>query len=413
MTHSAWESFSMGTGRHTWFGLFVAFVVILVAVSNVLGAPPLDPTGPPLYSFDANSPKVLDGTVRADDLLRPGPEGQNPVVVLPGSNLGLGNMGDELGGLSSPNSGVGPTAEFAILFSISRTSLGGVAPDPVAVNSDIPYNAQDQAEKGQAAGDQFMSLTLFTGSGGPIPSGGGRAIDNNTLLRNNFDEGGVDFSADPPVSAEETAIARAPQDNVHSILGTAAGDGVVGPTFFTASAGCPTVGPRGVPTPCAADIFLNADPASGTAETVLFASAIDLGLDPLDVIGAMVVFDRDGDGSFGGPDDQVLFSLAPGSPSLPTIVAGRNSSPADVFSIYGTGGVTIFATATQLGLNAADSIDALDVLPCVANDTCDPVRRAIRTPPIPTVSTWGMITMVLLLATVGSVIFVRRRVQLG
>jgi hypothetical protein len=64
---------------------------------------------------------------------------------------------------------------------------------------------------------------------------------------------------------------------------------------------------------------------------------------------SVVDFDSDGD-----PEDPVFFSLAPGSPTL----AALSASPADVL-VTVNGSVSVFATASALGLTTGDDLDAL------------------------------------------------------
>jgi len=57
--------------------------------------------------------------------------------------------------------------------------------------------------------------------------------------------------------------------------------------------------------------------------------------------------------------DEVLFSLAPGSPTLTTY----GLSAADIFYSDFSGGLWLFATAANLGLLPTDDVDALDIKP--------------------------------------------------
>jgi hypothetical protein len=89
----------------------------------------------------------------------------------------------------------------------------------------------------------------------------------------------------------------------------------------------------------------------------IWATVAQLGLVPADDMDALVVWDR---GVIGAPDpgvDLVLFSLAPGSPSLGGL------SPAGVFVSNLGGGFCVFVQANTLGMRAVDNVDGLDVLP--------------------------------------------------
>jgi hypothetical protein len=116
------------------------------------------------------------------------------------------------------------------------------------------------------------------------------------------------------------------------------------PIFFTLAAYSPSLATLGA-TP--ADILV-----SGIDFTPLvWASGTnDLGLKLNDVIDAICIRE-DGDGRYGS-GDQLLFSLAPGSPSLSLIRANA----ADLLRAQP---VRIGVLASQLGLAAADNLDAL------------------------------------------------------
>lgn len=389
---------------------FLALVAVLCG-SIAFARPPAVPLIQPCYSFDGSSPTVQDGTVGSADLLRPA--GDTPVVKLPAANLGLGPA-DVLDALSSPNSGVASTDTFTILFSIDRTSLGGGPPDIQLAAQGVPYNAADQAAKGQAAGDQFMSLNLFDRAGGARQGRNAAAVDNNTLVVNNYDEGGVDFSAKPPTSAGDNVAARGavPQDNVNATFGTTVPTSArnvgpdVGPTYFTLAAqpGAPAA-------PSGASIFFVADPTNAPPQIERFASPEDLGLLQTDDINAVIVFDDDDNGLFDG-SDLIMFTLTRDSTSLANLGdPGAAASAADVFAVDAAGGLHQIATAASLGLDAAtDSIDALDYILCDDAVACARLH-GIRKPPaqIPAVSAWGLSLMVLMVLIAATVVLRRRR----
>jgi hypothetical protein len=89
----------------------------------------------------------------------------------------------------------------------------------------------------------------------------------------------------------------------------------------------------------------------------IWATVAMLGLMPADEMDALVVWDR---GVVGAPDpgmDLVLFSLAPGSPSLGGL------SPAAIFVSDLTGFFCVYVQANTLGMRVIDNVDGLDVLP--------------------------------------------------
>ena len=389
---------------------------VLLAASMAVAAPPTEPTLPPFYSFDRDSPTVADGTVGSADILIPGSD-ETPIIVLRGEDIGLGQPGDEIAALSGRSSEVDGNQSFVLLVSVDRASRGGVPPDPGLVAQGVPYNVTDQAGKGQAAGDQCMSLDLFTRAGGPLPGSNGRAGDNNNLIRNNYDEGGTDFGAKPETSAEESAAARGVpvlQDNVDCMFGTRVPTDPRGPAdllpfYFSASADSPSLPLLPAPIPSGASIFFYGDLQGGAEpQTQLYASFAELGLVQGDDISGMIVIDAGDVGVFGA-GDQVILSLAPGSPSLMMIGdPGKVASSADVFSVDGSGNVVIFVAAAGLGLDAADNISAIDFLLCNDATACA-LLHGIRRPPIPAVSTWGMIITTMLVLAIGTLVFMKRR----
>ena len=389
---------------------------VFLSVSMAVAAPPIEPTLPPYYSFDCTSPAVANGKVGCADVLIPGPN-DTPIIVLLGEDIGLGQAGDDLDALSGPSSELVGNQDFALLVSVDRTSRGAVPPDPNLVAQGVPYNVSDQAAKGQAAGDQCMSLDLFTRAGGPLPDSNGRAGDNNALIRNNYNEGGTGFGADPPTSAEESAAARGVpvlQDNVDCMFGTRVPTDPRGPAdllpfYFSASADSPSLPLLPAPIPSGASIFFYGDLQGGAEpQTQLYASFAELGLVQGDDISGMIVIDAGDVGVFGA-GDQVILSLAPGSPSLMMIGGpGKVASSADVFSVDGSGNVVIFAAAAGLGLDAADNISAIDFLLCNDATACA-LLHGIRRPPIPAVSTWGMIITTMLVLAIGTLVFMKRR----
>lgn len=342
-------------------GGMLAVLVLLAGGLAVYASAPTAPLPAPLYSFDAESPKVTAEVVGAADVL----EFADPdlLTLLTGSDLGTGAASDELDALSAANNGVSGTDLLSLLFSVDRQSRGLALPDPDLVAAGTPFNTRDQADRGHAAGDQFMSTAVFS-----LDSGVSQATlidDNNTLVRNNFDEGGHDFVADPPTSADDPAPPdRSTEDNVDATAffdNRVAGEPPID-VYFSLSAASPSLATlSGAAVPSGANVFYNADP-SGSAGTTLFAAYDSLGLAQDDDIDAMVVMDTNLDGIFNG-SDVVLFSLAPGSPSLATIAAASPSgAAADVFRADPGLEAAVFVSAAQLGLgDPLDNIDALDI----------------------------------------------------
>ncbi len=328
---------------------------------GALASPPWIPLPAPVYTFDVNSPNVIDGTYNARDGLFEG------TSVLPGTALGLNDIEDDIDALAFP--AMMPIAgdSIAVLFSVSRSTQGAVGPDPLLVQLGVPFNAGDQAFRGQAAGDQFMSTTL-RGLDGTTKTRG--RSSNNTLVRNNFNEGGTSFSADPPSHAQDNAGA-ASEDNVNGTSQTSAKAGrdpVIEMVYFSLSRFSPSLLTLpGGSVPSGAHVFFNPfplDPFEPT-ETQMYAQSGALFLMQQDDIDGLVVLDGNMPGVY-DQGDVILFSLAPGSPSLGQIPGASPDAPAaDVYIVeYGFPPST-FMRADELGLGAlGDNVDALDFIVC-------------------------------------------------
>ena len=179
----------------------LCLLLLCTIVGRSPADPPIDPVPAPFYSFDCLSPTVEAELVGCADVLEL--DHPTPAIALPGEAFGLPLPGDDLDALSTADGAdLGPTDPFVLLFSVDRATVGVADPAPELVALQVPYNVTDQASKGQAAGDQYMSTETFTRMGGPM-GGVPRIAPNNTLTRNNYNEGGMDFSAMPPISAED------------------------------------------------------------------------------------------------------------------------------------------------------------------------------------------------------------------
>lgn len=323
-------------------------------------AAPIQPLLVPDYSFDLMSCAVDGGVLEAGDVLFL--DLPNAAVLVPSSLLGLATQNDDLDGLSAANAMIATGDSFVLLFSVDSNSSGLAPPEPILTALNVPYNVTDQAQRGHAAADQFMSTQMFS----PIGALGGD-IANNVLTRNNYDEGGTDFAGSPATTAYETAgteefdeldamawLERFDQDAVY--------------VYFSVTTFSPSLGdPLPAPTwgePSGADIFVNENPLA-FAPTELYASSAEMQLSSDDDIDALIVFDTN-DNQLFDSTDRVLFSLAPGSPSLSTIPgASADGAAADVFVVTYSQAPTLYASAVQLGLgHPSDNINALDFHPC-------------------------------------------------
>lgn len=397
------------TGRSPSLGRMYLLAAVLVCCTATTGwaAPPVKPLATPLYVFDAQSPQVGTGGLRASDVLAL--VDNSPTVRISGADLGMGQPGDEIDSLSR-NRVLEAGASFVVLLSLDRASTGTAAPDPVLVAAGVPHNALEQASRGHGAGDQYLTTSLFTLS---MPrSAGGSRVSNNMLVINNFNEGGTEFGAQPLVPAGANARVVA-QDNVSATATDASTQGNRGvPStglYFSATATSPSLSNlSNCLAVSGATILFNPNP--GTNPTGTYACYEDLGLDVNDEIDAMVVMDAAGPGSF-GVGDRVLFSLAAGSPSLVSIPgASPDGSAADVFVVSAGIPPQLFASAAQMGIGAqGDNIDALEVLLSTDGDTSAQLHGIRVNAGVPTVNEWGLMLMAVLMLAAGGALIARRR----
>jgi len=411
------------TGAYLWAGLTLCYPAL------VSGAPPITSLRAPLYSFDLDSPHVFAGDelsyqVGAGDVLAFQAAPEQAAVYIPAAALGMLNPQDELDGLSGANNVVTPADSFSLLLSVDRNSVGNNGPDAAAIALSVPYNPLDQAGKMQAAGDQFMSLRLCTRQQCELaaPGQGGRALLNNTtLVRNNYNEGGTGLAGcpDDPASGGSGTCTFSRgrvtgQDDVDAMAGTGVDMTAPGTAFyFSVSTSSPSLGPLSQPAaPSGANIFYNADPLSGISTTTVYATSSNLGLVASDDIDALIVFDDDADGVFDGTDT-VLFSLVPDSASLSTITgASVFGSGADIFRVVPGGDPTLYTAASHFGLadqaGTLDNIDGLDFFLCDDALGCAS-QHGIRAGNIPAASTWGLVILTALVLAAGSVLARRIR----
>lgn len=354
----------MNFGRNKVFIVFGGVLGLVFIASSILGAPPVEPLGTPLYSFDQASPSVLSGAVNSTDVLTLNLP--YPKAVISRTELGLAAAGDELDALSGGNPHFSPLSTFGFRFSVTRATTGDVPVDPSMLLMNIPYNVMDQAGRGHQAGDEFMSMRVYTIANGEAPKPDAR--DNNTMVNNNYDEGGSDFAGRPETSATTMTVGQ-PQDNVDALANVDATAAI----FYSASSASPSLATLpGSTNPSGARIYRL---FAGTIS--VYASPADLGLLQADDIDAMVVFDLNVDGVF-NQQDTVLFSLTPGSPSVNVIPGVSANGGADIFIAKVAAAPKVFVPAARLGLaGPSDDLDALEILKCHQPGTCSALH-AIR-----------------------------------
>lgn len=345
--------------------LIVSGLLLLIVAAPLLAQPPHAdiPLPERIFTIDASSPTSIE-----IPMLTP-----STILAKPGPSVLFGGLGltatSELDGFSTNRiDEVQSLSSVIVLFGVDRNSIGSVASDAGLVIQNRPFNVMDQADRNQAAADIFMSTSAFDQFGQPT-SRGSRTM-NNTLARNQGDTGGVDQDLSPNRSATLRIATTQPVDNKNGMTkggstGSSAkpkrgaNDPVIFFTIARLSEAPPSTGGgigRG------ADIFIDPQPnEADTEERFLAAPQIGLVTGTLgDDIDALFVIDEYDDGLFTTAADIVLFSLAPGSPTL----INNGYSPADIFAVFGNNpsNLVLWTAAANVGLDDSDNIDALDLM---------------------------------------------------
>lgn len=231
--------------------------------------------------------------------------------------------------------------------------------DPLAIglpSTDVNF----EALRNEAAGDIFKSVS-FNDFGSYIEEhiAAGHILSPanpppNDLYRDDLELG---LQAPDPVEDDLDALEEA--DTGDPFWGVDVdGDGAVDPgkfAFFSLDAASPSVGVAST-----SDILVS----PGADIFAAYASGVvDIGLQANDVLDALALSDV---GSAGRPNglldigaDEALFSLQANSPTLGAL----GLSPGDVFYTDFTGKFSLYASATDLGLEFDDELNALDIKP--------------------------------------------------
>lgn len=262
---------------------------------------------------------------------------------------------------------------YQVFFSVDRVTTGFAG---TAVNVQATLNQQ--------SGDVFRGGSTFvapaslvgTMAGRPAPFAGnlGSALTNINGNALETDESALALPADasgavigPGVVA--AAIGNGTHNNVDAFdFTTVAAGGAVNQAVYQTAYPDVTF-PFGIPTP---DVFDLVPGGTTFCGFPAYATAATMGLGFGDVIDGMVVLDTPPRGSVacGGIGaqpgvDAILFSLAPGSPSL--LQTGRNAG--DVFFSDFSGNFGVYAAAREIGLRpnpgggvgtSGDNIDGLE-----------------------------------------------------
>jgi len=277
------------------------------------------------YSIDAGS--ASSGVIGLeDDLFNPG-----PMLAINGN----GTPGIEVDAVSFGRTGV---IRSSFYFSVA----GGSAGTP-----GTAVNGEAFGGTGATIGDEAADVFHSTG--------------NNTNTQVWDGNGLVAYPLTPGAPSPSLGLLEPNPggDNVDALDMRNAPPALpgLGPTIFWSVDLATAAGPYGGASP--ADIFMRpANPGYSTPIPPLYATAAVLVLAPGDDINALVIFE---DGTPGAtPADVVLFSLAPGSPTLGTL----GFTPADILSVSPNAGAPVpFVPANALGLTPNDDIDGLDVVP--------------------------------------------------
>ena len=318
--------------------------VVLAAVAVVAGT---SAAGAQTFSIDAGSPS-RGGVGSAEDDLATAPW---PALVLSGAFTASGGVTGPIEvdafSFQQPHFWKSEEDVFSIEFSVDRAALG-VPGTAVAVETTGPAGGA-----GHAAADVFRTLAPF-------------GLPANVQL---YDGDGVltATNAGLPLGLVEAPL----PDNVDGLDLTGP---VVGPgtfVYFSVDAGSAAGPYAGAVTQ--ADVLVGPGAAGfdAPAGTLVYAAAAALGLNPAggDDIDALVVFDN-GDFVFTPGTDRILFSLAPGSPTLLLIAGpGGAATAGDILMDGGLAGapMVLFA-AESLGLQTLrsgfaqdDNLDALSI----------------------------------------------------
>jgi hypothetical protein len=260
--------------------------------------------------------------------------GAGPQVEVRPPSFGL-VAADNIDALSA-NTWTSPALAYHLVFSGDRPSQG---------QPGTPY--RNQAVRNQAASDLWRTPLSAASPAWSMGACAVVAIPPPQAQHRNQTDFNLIFTAAPPVFAPGGI-----QDNIDAVeldVLDITGDQFHDfDTYFSLDAASPSLGGA---TP--ASIFFS--PIGGA--TAVFSGPGPLGLVAGDNIDALVMWDRNIIGVRDPGMDLVLFSLAPGSPSL------GGASPADIFVSTFGGGFCRFTTANQLGMLPTDNVDGLDVIP--------------------------------------------------
>lgn len=336
----------------------------------------------PVFTIDRDGPSGIGPRdLNGQTLYRRG-VGQ-PDPVFGGSLLGLSgaHVGtDQINGFSERVL----LQSFLFCFSVDRDATGDSAAQPIDFQaayglSGVPeFNVTQQADLGQAAGDGFLSTRAFTRDA-ELPAPQSLVEMNNVLTINQSPtyisrNGRFDFAVLPRLSPGTANSASRDVDDIGG--GGSLGSGSnASKLYFTLESGSGSLSDPGFidGLRTSADVFYDADTGSDGV-TGLYASEGQLGLLSGDDINGLMVFDELGDGSFSSFQDTVLFTLAPGSPSLVSLGVDAGTV---LRTTPGLGAPEIFALPETLGLAPGDNLNMLAGVHLLNDSALDTIRAKI------------------------------------
>ncbi|MEZ6232748.1 MAG: GC-type dockerin domain-anchored protein [Phycisphaerales bacterium] len=292
-----------------------------------------------------------------------------PVLVGGGAGMRIAQAQDQIDSIS--RNALEPTdffGEFPFWFSVDDGSIG-LPPDSF-MDFLPPFTVTDQAANRQHPADIFMTTEGFERVNGLIVGGPSLGLFNNALVVNQSQQYPRTWGLLPAANPQTTVPAGVGRDEVvGASRGFPPAPGQM--LYFSLTAGSPSL-PLVVPgvVPSGANIFVDTDiNAPGTEQ--LYAQFNQLGLAVEDDINAMVVLDQGMPGHY-DLDDEVYFTLTPGSPSL-LLFGGSGANV--LLSRFGV--VSLFAEGTIMGLSPGDQIDALDVVPMVNDSVLETIESEV------------------------------------
>jgi len=272
-------------------------------------------------------------------LLSPNFFGPGDEIFSPGPSAFVVGTGSEVDGLSFGHFGVNSFNMIGGLeFSVDAGSAGAVPGLPIGLEVAAGDSASADVFRSTLGGGH---VGAWDGNGsGPGPNGPGGSPPL----------GIVDFTLGDDVDGWDSRIFGAVPPPVYFSLATASGGASSGDILFSPT----TIG------------------YSGVGSSGIYATLGALGLVTEDNVDALVVLENDGmPGEFSPGIDAILFSLAPGSPSLGAL----GISPSDILvnpassglfgapSVGGPGTPGFIAPASAMGLAPTDNLNALDIIP--------------------------------------------------